>query len=276
MFENKVFNELLNRYHENKLAHAFLFETNNLERCRDELIKFIKIINCSEEYNSECKSKSCNICYLIDNNSFPNLIDIYPDGTQIKKTQIKELMEKFNKIPVFSSYNIYIVNECDLLNSSSANSILKFLEEPSDNVVGFYLTKNKMNVISTIRSRCQEYSLYYEENDSNIEIIDKIEKYLNSVYKNSDAILYNKLEGIKYFNDRKEWISFFNDMVSILYNVLIGKKRDYNLDIIKDSNNERLVKLIDLVQTVLKYLQSNGNIELILDKFVIEMRNIYE
>ena len=268
MFECSIFDELLNRYHENKLAHAFLLETNDIKKCHDDLIKFIKII-CKKDEDS-------NVDYLIDNGNFPGLMDIFPDGTQIKKVQVKEIMDRFSSIPVFSDYNIYIINECEVLNVASANSLLKFLEEPTDNIIGFYITSNKMNVISTIRSRCQEYSAYYEVKNDYSDYLEKIESYFNNVYKNNNAILYNKEEGIKYFEDRKEWINYFNNVIVLFYDVLTGKKVNINLDLLKDFDNEKLIKLIDLIQTILKYLQSNGNIELILDKLVIEMRNIYE
>ena len=86
-------------------------------------------------------------------------------------------------MPIFSKYNIYIINQCDKLNSSSANSLLKFLEEPEDNIIGFFITNSKMNVISTVRSRCQEYSIYYDKESKDYKYLDNIVEYLNSVYK---------------------------------------------------------------------------------------------
>ena len=37
-----------------------------------------------------------------------------------------------------------------------------------------------------------------------------------------------------------------------------------------------MVKILELLEEILKYINSNGNIDLILDKFVIEMRKYYE
>ena len=41
-------------------------------------------------------------------------------------------------------------------------------------------------------------------------------------------------------------------------------------------NKNNMIKVLELLEKILKYINSNGNIELILDKFVIEMRKYYE
>ena len=275
MFKNDVFNILLSKYRENKLSHAFLLETNDYDNCYSDLIKFIKIINCSSVFIDNCSESSCHLCNLIDNGNLPSLITVDPDGTQIKKGQIQGVIERFQTIPIFSKFNIYIINQCDKLNSSSANSLLKFLEEPEDNILGFYITNNKMNVISTIRSRCQEYSVYYELNNSDYNYLDKIILYINSVYQNDNPILYNKTDAVKYFDERADWLQFFTEMLLVFYSFVKNEDNTYNISMFEELSKNKIIKIIELIETSLKYIQSNGNIELILDKFVIEMRNIY-
>ena len=55
-----------------------------------------------------------------------------------------------------------------------------------------------------------------------------------------------------------------------------GKNNNYNINLFNDLPLEKIIIVVDLIETILKYIQSNGNIELILDKFVLEMRNICE
>ena len=44
---------------------------------------------------------------------------------------------------------------------------------------------------------------------------------------------------------------------------------------VKEFSKENLIKMVVDIETILKYIKSNGNIDLILDKFVIEMREYY-
>ena len=60
---------------------------------------------------------------------------------------------------------IYIIKNCEKLNSSSANCILKFLEEPEDDIIAILLTDNINMVLPTIKSRCQ--ILNFKNNNSN-------------------------------------------------------------------------------------------------------------
>ena len=272
-----VFENLLLRYHENKLAHAFLLETNNEELCYKDVLELIKKMNCSFNYSNNC-SLDCNICNLIDNNSLPSLITIVPDGQFIKKGQITDMMERFSTKPVFTKENIYVIREAERFNSSSANTLLKFLEEPEDNIIGIFITSNKENVISTIRSRCQIFSCIYDNNIIDClydNILTDVKLYLNSIYKNADDLLYNKTHMSGFYTDRKDWELFFKTMFYYLDDCYISERLD-KVELVKNISKDKLIKIIVLIEDILKYIKSNGNIDLILDKFVIEMRNYYE
>lgn len=277
MSEVLVFDNLLKRYHENKLAHAFLLETNDISRCYEDVLNFIKKLCCPHTFSIECK-ENCNLCSLIDADNLPSLITINPDGQFIKKGQILDMMEKFSTKPVFTNFNIYVIREAERFNSSSANTLLKFLEEPEDNILGIFITNNKENVISTIRSRCQIFSCYYNGNiadNLNDDILTDVKLYLNAIYNNKDDLLYNKTHMSGYYSDRKDWEIFFNTMLYYLNDCYSSDRLD-KIELVKNISKCNLVKVIILIEEILKYIKSNGNIDLILDRFVIEMRNYYE
>ena len=106
LHNEKVLNELIAKYRENKLAHAYLVETNNIEKAFKDIKEIIKLFNCEKEFESSCTK--CNLCNLIDKNNLPSLKIISPDGSSIKKSQIAELKKDFNSIPIYSKYNVYI------------------------------------------------------------------------------------------------------------------------------------------------------------------------
>lgn len=276
MVEASVLKDVLKRYREGKLAHAFLLETNDTNKCYKDVLELIKELNCPQEYSDDCDNE-CNICRLINTDSLPSLITIVPEGQNIKKDQILSMMDKFSTKPVFTKYNMYVIRDADRFNSSSANTLLKFLEEPEDNILGFFITNNKENVISTIRSRCQVFSCNYDTNimeSLDEEILTDVKLYLNAIYKNKDDILYNKTHMSGYYKERIQWEIFFNTMLYYLKDCYTSNRID-KIGMVKEVSKENLIKMVVEIETILKYIKSNGNIDLILDKFVIEMREYY-
>ena len=276
MVEANILKDVLKRYREGKLAHAFLLETNDTNRCYKDVLELIKNINCPLEYSDNCE-KDCNVCRLVNSDSLPSLITVVPEGQNIKKDQILSMMDKFSTKPVFTKYNMYVIREADRFNSSSANTLLKFLEEPEDNILGFFITNNKENVISTIRSRCQVFSCNYDVNlmeSLDEEILTDVKLYLNSIYKSKEDILYNKTHMSGYYKERIQWEIFFNTMLYYLKDCYNSNRID-KIEMVKEVSKDNLIKMVVEIETILKYIKSNGNIDLLLDKFVIEMREYY-
>ncbi len=275
--ESSLLKDILKRNRENKLAHAFLLETNDSTKCYEDVIELVKNLECPFDYNEKC-DKDCNVCHLIENDNLPSFIVINAEGQYIKKDQILEMMEKFNTKPVFTKYNIYVIREAERFNSSSANTLLKFLEEPEDGIIGIFITENKENVISTIRSRCQIFRCDYHIDISdkvNEDILQDVKNYLNAIYKNPDDLVYNKTHMSGYYKERMEWEIFFYTMLYYMKDSCIENKFG-KISMLENMSKNNVIRIIFLITDVLKYIKSNGNIDLILDKFVIEMRQYYE
>lgn len=85
-----------------------------------------------------------------------NLYLVEPKGQNIRVQQIEELQIEFSKTSLVRGYRVFILDQVERLNQSSANRLLKFLEEPvNKNTVGFLLAENIEQVIPTILSRSQ-------------------------------------------------------------------------------------------------------------------------
>ena len=279
------FEKLVNLYHENKLSHAYLLVTNNIDYCFRDLKLAIKQIDCNEEYKENCTK--CNICNLIDQNYLPSLIVIESDGKNIKKEQILELKRKFSTKPIYTKENIYVIKNAEALNSSSANTMLKFLEEPEDNIIGFFITSNVNNVINTIKSRCEIINIFYDVHELNIDSIDNdINKSYLDVAKNylkkievekNLRIMYNKSELLNFYTEREDIKKIFQILV-IIYEELLKNKLNLsnsfsklNIDYLSFLSYKDVLNRINLLNKFLDDLNSNASIELLLDKFVIEM-----
>ena len=83
----------------------------------------------------------------------------------IKKQQIVDLQQEFSRSAVEGKKRIYIIKDCEKMRPEAANSMLKFLEEPEDNIVAILMTNNINNVLSTIISRCKVFKLSNVFND---------------------------------------------------------------------------------------------------------------
>lgn len=264
---------LVNKYNENKLSHVFLVETDDKNLALEDIKSLVKIMNCPSKYDDNCSS--CNICNLIKEDLLPTLKIIYPDGQAIKKSQMEELKSEFSCIPVISKYNVYIINDAEKFNASSANTILKFLEEPEDKIIGFLITNSKENVINTIKSRCEIIKAYYKNSSS--VVIDQELKTLATQYiynleiERKKSIVYNKkIVDLKYEKDK--YIILFKYILDIYIGLLNGNYRD---DLLKDIklNNLEIIKRINLVNETIDKLNYNVNINLLLDNFVLEMED---
>ena len=54
MVEASILKDLLKRYREGKLAHAFLLETNDTNKCYKDVLQLLKELNCPQEYRDDC------------------------------------------------------------------------------------------------------------------------------------------------------------------------------------------------------------------------------
>ena len=184
-----IYNILSNEIVNNKVKHAYLFDVS---LCNNSLLfvySFIKSILCPIKKLTNGGCAECNLCKSIDDNSFPDLITIKPDGMVIKKEQLLDLQGNFITKSLYDNKKIYIIKYAEDLHPAAANSILKFLEEPEANIVAILLTKNINNVIPTIISRCQVLTLMPDE--ENITSRERIGQVIFDDYDDYQEFLSN-------------------------------------------------------------------------------------
>lgn len=266
-----------NAINNDKISHAYMFEVDgNIDIdifLKDICKKFILKNN-----------EDINILNLIDNDNYSNIrkIKVKDDSLWIKKEQILEVQNDFKKESFDNNLKIYIIEEAEKLNKSSANTLLKFLEEPENNICAILLTKNKYSVINTIMSRCINISLIKKEylkiesDNFAYQAIEVIEKYKNK----SLPYLYELLV-VKKDIDKKEYLDIFENMQKIYNDILhfnnnIDEKYNYfekeNIKSIEfDANNTLLIKKINAINKNSEYLRYNVNIKTVLDKIIIDI-----
>lgn len=228
---------------ENKLPHAFLIETNNNNYTKSEMLNLL------------LKNKLID---NIDSNNM-NLITIIPDGKEIKTHQIISLQSTLSTKPIYHKYNFYLILEAEKMNKSSANKLLKFLEDPSSEIVGILISENISTILPTIKSRCQIFR--------NFEKID-IENLNEEIYLNFNELLIKNNYELE-LKFRKEYFNTDRENIIILIDRILENIKNTELNI-KDI--KKTIKQIEVLDNSLRLLKSNVNIELVLDKLFIELR----
>lgn len=273
MIQHEAIQNLVKKYNENQLSHVFLIETNDKTAAFQDIKEFVKVINCNESFSENCSK--CNLCHLIATEQLPSLEIVSPDGQAIKKSQMEELKQKFSGIPYLSRYNTYIIKDAEKFNSSSANTMLKFIEEPEKNIIGFLITNNRENVISTIKSRCEIVKVLYEKENQNIteEIQELAENYIYKLeVEKQQTIVYNKVVLDKKL-EREEMLVFFKAIFQLYYDLFQKESVPENLKVLETLSKELLMKRIALVTEMLERLNYNVNIQLLLDDFVLRLED---
>ena len=286
----------------NGLSHAYLFELNDNIYAYEMIMSFVKKV---------LSNGDDNIAKRIDDGNYPELKHIFPYGQLIRKEQLEELQKSFSTISLENDKRFYIIHDSEKLNVAAANSLLKFLEEPSDGIIAILLTNNINLMLKTIVSRCQiltfsknklEDYIKFNQITSNITLHklfftiwknkDELNEYhRNFVKKVIEFINYyekNKLKTIVYenrffeeFNDKIELNKFF-ECVILFYRDLLRYKfgsdvlyfDDY-IDYIREfsciNTEEMIIKKINTLLEKVRLIKNNVNTSMFIDGIIIDM-----
>ncbi|MCP0886383.1 DNA polymerase III subunit delta' [Ligilactobacillus sp. WILCCON 0076] len=142
-----------------QLAHAYIF-AGATGIGKVQLAQWVaKDFFCENRQNGRPCLK-CAECRRIANNNHPDVMFIKPDSQSIKVEQIRYLKSEFSKSGVEGRQRFFIVEDVDKMTISAANSLLKFLEEPSGQITIFLLTSHVNKILPTVISRCQLIELH--------------------------------------------------------------------------------------------------------------------
>ncbi len=286
----------------NGLSHAYLFELNDNIYAYEMIMSFVKKV---------LSNGDDNIAKRIDDGNYPELKHIFPDGQLIRKEQLEELQKSFSTISLENDKRFYIIHDSEKLNVAAANSLLKFLEEPSDGIIAILLTNNINLMLKTIVSRCQILTFsknkledYIKFNQITSDIT--LHKLFFTIWKNKDELneyhrnfvkkviefinYYekNKLKTIVYenrffeeINDKIELNNFF-ECVILFYRDLLRYKfgsdvlyfDDY-IDNIREfsciNTEEMIIKKINTLLEKVRLIKNNVNTSMFIDGIIIDM-----
>jgi DNA polymerase-3 subunit delta' len=112
---------------------------------------------CTDRLADGAPCGRCAACRQYAAGTHPDFFRVEPaeDTTVIKVDQVRELAEKLSLSSHHGGFKVALLIPADSMNINAANSLLKTLEEPSDNTVLLLVTARPAQLPATIRSRCQ-------------------------------------------------------------------------------------------------------------------------
>ncbi|WP_239256375.1 DNA polymerase III subunit delta' [Listeria ilorinensis] len=143
---------------ENRLSHGYLLEGAKGTGKKRTALWLAQSLFCLEKTDENSACGHCVNCTRIANDNHPDVHWLIPDGASIKIDQVRELKNELSKRGMESDQKVLIIDEADKMTVQSANSLLKFIEEPDGGMLLLFITASPGKVLPTIKSRLQPVS----------------------------------------------------------------------------------------------------------------------
>ena len=282
-----AYNLLINEIKSNHISHAYLFDENDNLDSFNFVMSFVKEILCKDIDSLDDRN---NICKRIDDGNYPEIKVIFPDGAIIKKKQILDLQQEFSTVAIEGTKRIYIIRDADKMRTEAANSMLKFLEEPDNNIIAILMTNNFNGVLSTIISRCQVIKLNNNNNNTSYEdeltsvainFVKELESSGIKTILKTQELLFNYIN----VKDREKIGNFINKLINIYYDIMKIRNgnniviNNYNDILVSIANNNSLNVILYKIEYLLRVKDANRynvNSQLLIDDLIINVGGNYE
>ena len=239
-YQPVIYQTFLNSLQKDQLSHAYLISGNNGAPLMDVACFFAKSILCDDPSPLACNS--CITCLRVDDRNYPDFFVFDGSKTTIKKDDVDTIESAFDK-KAFENKGIrvYVLHLIENMTTQAINAILKFLEEPGQQVYAFLTTNNENVILPTIISRCQVLRLRLI--DKQIVIKDAIE---NGVEKKDAELLsyfYNDGELITEILEEKESNNAFFTAKACFEEIITVLEEGDTNDIIYKSQSDIVNKI---------------------------------
>ena len=265
--KKKFFDYLDHIIENNKISHAYIVEIDNYDQDMVDIYDFVKMILFNKKHN-ELEQVNEGIIQFIDNNMYPDIKLIEPDGNNIRKRQLVELQKEYSNTSLLNNKRIYIIKNAEKMNQASGNTILKFLEEPEDNIIALLLTDNRYSVLETILSRCQILSL--KETNLLDEEEEQFLEFLKFVVNPTDFFKKYNYFINNYITDKniakEKLLQVESTVIQYLNNQYFGETFSEKISEILNNKEEKdLLTYLSIIEEELPKLEYNINYKMWID-----------
>lgn len=140
---------------ENQLAHAYLFVAPEGVELFEYAELFCQSLLCQNKVDG-LACLECEYCLKISNGVYVDMIVLSKQTKTMGKADVVSLVSQFNKTALEQQgLKFYIIQQVESASVEALNSLLKFLEEPGNQMTYAILTSNHLErVLPTVVSRC--------------------------------------------------------------------------------------------------------------------------
>ncbi len=165
-WQSEIAQRALQLKQQQHLPHAVLVDTCSEHGIGDLALKLSTLLLCDNpEGLSACAS--CEACRLMSAGTYADfsMVTLEHDAKtkkinkNIKIEQIRNLIHEVSLTRKYDRLKIAAIHPAETMNKSSANALLKTLEEPAPQVLILLLTSNRGRIPVTLRSRCQNWTI---------------------------------------------------------------------------------------------------------------------
>ncbi|WP_110427144.1 DNA polymerase III subunit delta' [Glaciecola sp. KUL10] len=150
--------QLASRINNNILHHAILI-SGTIGLGKEQYASHLSKKILCEDKVSMLACGICKSCQLIDAGSHPDNHVVVSDKTQIGIDLIRKEIETLSKTAQLSGNKVLTIANADLMTESATNSLLKTLEEPTNNTYIILTSSQSQRLLPTILSRCEKLNV---------------------------------------------------------------------------------------------------------------------
>ncbi len=160
------FKQLSSRIADNKLHHALLIQGPSGIGKSSFVLQLGQLLLCKARQGHKVCGQ-CQSCLLNSSSTHPDLHVVESDK-QIGVEQIRDAIKKLISSAHMSGAKVLIIYDAHTMTESSANALLKTLEEPTANTFLLLTTDKPERLLPTIKSRCEKLALPLPTSDSTL------------------------------------------------------------------------------------------------------------